>query len=137
MFIYLRVFISIGDMMTWKELKPMKKVIRPVFRAKVRSGGNVEVITIPRDLMADYGIEKGDEIEFEMRTLWQTSIKEKPLNKTAKEARMTEKPLFSQRGAESHRNLRSESTYCSDSHIRVLSYGAHSDLQHPGTHRTD
>jgi hypothetical protein len=42
-----------------KPIKPISATIEPEFNARVRGGGKVDVITIPKDFVERFGIEKG------------------------------------------------------------------------------
>jgi hypothetical protein len=42
-----------------KEIKPIQKIRNPEFIGKVRGGGKVDVITIPKDFINDFKIERG------------------------------------------------------------------------------
>ena len=44
-----------------KKISPIKMTVKPEFIAKIRSGGKVEVITVPKEIIEKFRLKKGKE----------------------------------------------------------------------------
>ena len=44
-----------------KKISPIQTTVKPEFIAKIRSGGKVEVITVPKDIIEKFKLKRGKE----------------------------------------------------------------------------
>jgi len=51
------------------KIEPVTQTVWPWFKSKVRSGGDVDVITLPRTVSASFNIQKGDVLTIEIRAI--------------------------------------------------------------------